>query len=240
MRPWPRSPTRSRTTFVRPCVREPWGCRRRTGSDEVARTSSVLGGADSRIGGPMMERDCVASRSGLVAVGVLLIALALGLAAPAGAAWAGAAVTVAPVEGQGPGASPGFMRPKGIPRTIDFTTDEGTLMSVDVAPSGKWIAFDLLGHIYRVAARGGQAECLTSGSGVALNYHPRFSPDGREIAFISDRSGQANVWLMGADGSAPHPVFLDAEHRYATPVWSRDGQLIWATRFAATPGQGWH
>src|SRR5581483_6263614 len=198
------------------------------------------GGADSRIGGPMMERDCVASRSGLVAVGVLLIAQALGLAAPAGAAWAGAAVTVAPVEGQGPGASPGFMRPKGIARTIDFTTDEGTLMSVDVAPSGKWIAFDLLGHIYRVAARGGQAECLTSGSGVALNYHPRFSPDGREIAFISDRSGQANVWLMGADGSAPHPVFLDAEHRYATPVWSRDGQLIWATRFAATPGQGWH
>ena len=72
------------------------------------------------------------------------------------------------------GASSAFMAPKGTPRTIDFTTTEGTLMSVDVLPDGKWIVFDLLGHIYRLPAGGGQAECLTQDSGIALNYHPRF------------------------------------------------------------------
>ncbi len=139
---------------------------------------------------------------------------------------------------QGDGASIELMTPKGTPRSIDFTTDEGTLMSVDVSPDGKWIAFDLLGQIYRMSAAGGRAECLTSGSGVALNFHPRFSSDGRDIAFISDRSGQANVWIMQADGTAPRLLFADPDHRYAMPIWARDGQSVLATRFAATPGQG--
>jgi Tol biopolymer transport system component len=141
---------------------------------------------------------------------------------------------------KGPGASQAVMAPKGTPRTVDFETDEGTEISLDVSPDGKWIAFDLLGQIYRIAATGGVARCLTQASGVALNYHPRFSPDGTRIAFISDRLGQANVWTMGADGSSAQAIYLDEEHRYATPVWARDGKSVFATRLAPTPGQGWH
>ncbi|HKH45448.1 MAG TPA: hypothetical protein VKM72_12350 [Thermoanaerobaculia bacterium] len=65
-------------------------------------------------------------------------------------------------------------------------------MSLDLSPDGKWIVFDLLGHIYRLSVQGsagGEAECLTQASGVALNIHPRFSPDGGRIAFVSDRGG---------------------------------------------------
>ena len=40
--------------------------------------------------------------------------------------------------------------PRGKTRDIDFTTTEGTWMSVDLSPDGQWIVFDLLGHIYRV------------------------------------------------------------------------------------------
>jgi len=168
-----------------------------------------------------------------------LIAPSLGAPSPAGSALR--ADAFGGVAGdQGSGAKRSVMAATGTSRLIDFRTDQGTLMSVDASPDGRWIVFDLLGHIYRMPVAGGLAQCLTQGSGVALNMHPRFSPNGREIAFVSDRSGQANVWIMAADGADPRPLYLDAEHRYATPVWVADGQSIIATRFAPTPGRAWH
>ncbi|MBX6363740.1 MAG: PD40 domain-containing protein [Gemmatimonadetes bacterium] len=115
---------------------------------------------------------------------------------------------------------------RGKTREIDFTTSEGTWMAVDISPDGQWIVFDLLGHIYRIPATGGKAEALTQNSGVALNYQPRYSPDGKTIAFISDRSGQENLWLMDADGSNPRPVFTSADYRAAAPAWTPDGEWI--------------
>ena len=127
--------------------------------------------------------------------------------------------------------------PRGETREIDFRTEEGTWMAVDISPDGGWILFDLLGHIYRVSADGGEAECLTQESGIAINFHPRYSPDGREIAFVSDRRGQMNLWVMKADGSSPEPVFLDLDTRITEPVWTPDGEHIVAVRnFQTTVG----
>jgi Tol biopolymer transport system component/imidazolonepropionase-like amidohydrolase len=124
--------------------------------------------------------------------------------------------------------------PRGVTREIEFTTNEGTWMSVDISPDGSWIVFDLLGHIYRVPSKGGDAEPLTETSGVALNYHPRYSPDGKEIAFVSDRAGQDNLWVMNADGSEPRAIFLDESSRVVEPTWTPDGHYIVATRRLAT------
>ncbi len=117
-------------------------------------------------------------------------------------------------------------RARGKTRDIDFTTSAGTWMSVDESPDGRWIVFDLLGQIYRLPAAGGAAECLTENSGVALNFEPRLSPDGRTIAFVSDRRGQNNLWLMDADGANPRPVFTDLNVRVFEPAWTPDGQFI--------------
>jgi Tol biopolymer transport system component len=99
-------------------------------------------------------------------------------------------------------------------------------MSVDISPDGRWIVFDLLAHIYRMPVEGGQAESITQNSGIALNYQPRYSPDGRQIAFVSDRTGQNNLWVMDADGSNPRPVFTNDDVRVAEPVWTPDGKHI--------------
>ena len=115
---------------------------------------------------------------------------------------------------------------RGDTREIDFETDEGTWMSVDMSPDGRWIVFDLLAHVYRVPAEGGQAESLTQESGVAVNYHPRYSPDGTRIAFISDRAGQSNLWVMDADGSNPHQVQSSMDTRVTMPEWTADGEYI--------------
>ena len=126
---------------------------------------------------------------------------------------------------------------RGTTREIDFTTSEGTWMSLDVTPDGQWVVFNLLGHIYRVSTAGGQAECLTQASGIALNYHPRVSPDGKTVAFISDRSGQSNVWLMDLDGSHPRPLTNGNGFRFQEPSWSPDGQYIVVRRLVPPAGR---
>ena len=126
---------------------------------------------------------------------------------------------------------------RGDTRDISFTTEEGTWMSVDLSPDGRWVVFDLLGHIYRVsAAEGGDAELLSRDVGVATNYHPRYSPDGSEIAFISDRSGQDNLWIMNADGSEPRAVFTESMVRAVEPVWTPDGEYIVVRRSRISQG----
>jgi len=125
---------------------------------------------------------------------------------------------------------------RGTTREIEFDTSEGTWMSLSLSPDGKWIVFDLLAHIYRIPASGGKAECLTQNSGVALNYHPRYSPDGKSIAFISDRGGQDNLWLMDADGGHPRAVFDDKDIRVRQPAWTPDGQYILVRRDSVASG----
>ena len=127
---------------------------------------------------------------------------------------------------------------RGETREIDFTTTEGTWMSVDVAPRGGWLVFDLLGHIYRLPIEGGDAVCLTQDSGVAVNYHPRVSPDGNSIAFVSDRKGQTNLWIMDSDGSNPRAVFTNNRVRVFETAWSADGQYVFVRRQQfGRPGQ---
>ena len=116
--------------------------------------------------------------------------------------------------------------PRGEVREIDFEVEEGTWLSVDLSPDGRWVVFDLLGEIYRVPAEGGAAELLTRESGVAVNYHPRYSPDGRSIAFISDRSAQNHLWIMDSDGSNPRSVTTDRNARASGPAWTPDGEYV--------------
>lgn len=112
--------------------------------------------------------------------------------------------------------------PMPIEATID--TDEGTWMSLDVSPDGREIAFDLLGDIYSIPIGGGEARALTSG--VAWDMQPRYSPDGKRIAFTSDRSGGDNVWVMDRDGSHPVQVTKEDFRLLNSPVWAPDGDFL--------------
>lgn len=109
-------------------------------------------------------------------------------------------------------------------REIRFTTNEGTFVTVDVAPDGETIVFDLLGDLYTLPLSGGEAKPLTNGR--AWHYSPRYSPDGSQIAFISDEVGTDNVWIMPAGGGAARPLTDLPDVVAGAPAWSADGSRL--------------
>jgi imidazolonepropionase-like amidohydrolase/Tol biopolymer transport system component len=119
--------------------------------------------------------------------------------------------------------------PQGPPRhdaAIDVT--EGTWLSVDVSPDGKEIAFDLLGDIYTIPISGGEAKALTTG--IEWDMQPRYSPNGKWIAFTSDRAGGDNVWIMNRDGSDPKQVTKESFRLLNSPSWSSDSEYLVARK----------
>lgn len=120
-------------------------------------------------------------------------------------------------------------------RTIAFETSEGTELSIDVSPDGTKIVFDMLGDIYELPIEGGVARRLAGG--LSLDTQPVWSPDGRSILFLSDRSGAENLWLMDADGNNPRQISpYDDDPVFVSPEWSPDGTSILVTRFWADRG----
>ncbi|HEU4520477.1 MAG TPA: hypothetical protein VFT12_00645, partial [Thermoanaerobaculia bacterium] len=113
-------------------------------------------------------------------------------------------------------------------RRVAFTTNESTWMSIDVSPDGSTLVFDLLGDIYTVPVAGGKATAITKGP--AYDWHPRYSPDGRTIAFTSDRGGIDNLWLMEAGGGNPRALTLEKEEYVRSGMWTPDGNYLVARK----------
>ncbi len=109
-------------------------------------------------------------------------------------------------------------------KTVRFSTTEGTWMNLDVSPDGRTIVFDLLGDLYLLPIDGGKARPLTTG--MAFDVQPRFSPDGRKVAFTSDRGGGNNLWTIGVDGKDPVQVSKEDFRLLNNPVWTPDGQYL--------------
>jgi Tol biopolymer transport system component len=109
-------------------------------------------------------------------------------------------------------------------RYATFTTTKGTWISLDVSPDGQTIVFDLLGDLYTMPATGGKATRLTSG--ISHDMQPRFSPDGKRVAFVSDRSGDDNVWTVSLDGRDTLQISKGVDNGYLSPVWTPDGEYI--------------
>jgi len=95
-----------------------------------------------------------------------------------------------------------------------------------VSPTGKRVLFEARGEIFSVPAEHGIVRNLTESSGVAERY-PAWSPDGKWIAYFSDRTGEYELTLRPADGKSAEQVQtqLGAGWRYQ-PQWSPDAKKI--------------
>ncbi len=109
-----------------------------------------------------------------------------------------------------------------------------TVVHVHLSPDGSRAAYTLTeialdqdryhSAIWIVSTQGGDPRPFTQGP--RRDFAPRWSPDGRRLAFLSDRDGgQAQLYLIPADGGEPHKLTA-LEHGAGAAVWSPDGRRI--------------
>ncbi len=128
-------------------------------------------------------------------------------------------------------------KPTGPSKSVNFSTDEGTYMNVDVSPDGKNIVFDLLGDIYKMPTSGGTATLLSGG--MAFEVQPRFSPNGKYISYTSDKNGGDNIWVMDADGKNQRAITKENFRLLNNAVWTPDSKYLIARKhFTGTRSLG--
>lgn len=163
-----------------------------------------------------------------LAVGLLRQALSLALCLVS-ATLAAAEPSVAPLTEPITKAAQAVDLSNGLPlqptRRIEFTTTEGTWLSVDASPTDTTLVIEVFGDLYELATTGGVARPLTSG--MAYDSQPSYSPDGQSIVFVSDRSGQDNLWLMDRDGKNLRRLSHSKSNtEFVSPSFAPDGQHV--------------
>ena len=91
-----------------------------------------------------------------------------------------------------------------------------------ISPDGTSIAFTYKGDIYTVPVNGGKAAQITTNA--AHDTHPVWSPDGKQIAFASDRMGSMDIFVVDREGGIPKRLTTHSGNE--TPVAFKDADHI--------------
>ncbi|HEY6138611.1 MAG TPA: PDZ domain-containing protein [Thermoanaerobaculia bacterium] len=95
-----------------------------------------------------------------------------------------------------------------------------------ISPSGARAAVEFRGEIFTLPREKGDDRNLTN-TPAANERWPAWSPDGKSIAYFSDRSGEYQLYIGDQDGKgAPREIKIDGAGFYADPKWSPDGKKI--------------
>jgi len=124
----------------------------------------------------------------------------------------------------------------GLNRRPSRVNASNLISSFSLSPKGERALFAARGDIFTAPIEKGAPRNLTNSSG-AHDKWPRWSPDGSRVAFISDRTGEEEVWVVEQDGSKPAEQLTSGglAMRYA-PEWSPDGKYI---AFGDKDGKVW-
>lgn len=125
-----------------------------------------------------------------------------------------------------------------LPMQQQTFTELGRDFDPDIDATGKLVVYASTRHsrkpnLYMQAIKGRAVTQLTDDS--ASKIQPRFSPDGKKIAFASDREGQWDIYILDLDRRAVTQVTHSSDHELA-PAWSPDGKWLAYSRLSSATG----
>jgi len=114
----------------------------------------------------------------------------------------------------------------GVARRPSHMSAASLIEHASLSPKGERVLFAARGDIFSAPVEKGPTRNLTMTSG-AHDKWPRWSPDGSKVAFISDKSGEEEVWVVAQDGATPaEQLTTGGKAMRFAPEWSADGKRI--------------
>jgi tricorn protease len=112
-----------------------------------------------------------------------------------------------------------------------FRDVQGQLGGAEPSPSGARVVLEARGELFTVPAKDGAVRNLSQTQGVR-EHSPAWSPDGKWIAYLSDATGEYEIWVRAQDGSGtPRRLTTDGDVWRFAPAWSPDSKkLAWGDR----------
>jgi len=120
-------------------------------------------------------------------------------------------------------------------QNVPITQGSREALAPDLSPDGEWLAFGTRGkeNLFVVRKDGTSLRQLTEGD--FRDRIPAWSPDGKRVAFYSNRSGKFDVWTIRPDGSGLQQLTFTPEGFVVYPVWAPDGNRLVYTIQNRTP-----
>jgi tricorn protease len=108
----------------------------------------------------------------------------------------------------------------------EFVSAKDQIYDFGISPGGERAVFEARGEIFTIPAKKGNTRNLTNTSG-SREKNPAWSPDGKWIAFMSDRTGEDELYVISQDGKSKETRITTDGHcfRFA-PVWSPDSKKL--------------
>jgi tricorn protease len=114
----------------------------------------------------------------------------------------------------------------GVNRRSSYISAAGLIEHAQLSPKGERVLFSARGEIFSVPVEKGSTRNLTHSPG-AHDKWPAWSPDGSKVAYLSDASGEEEIYLVAQDGLSPAEKLTSGGKAFRyEPKWAPDNQKI--------------
>ena len=108
---------------------------------------------------------------------------------------------------------------------IEFRAVSDEVDAFDISPSGRRAAISARGQILTIATERGDITRVNPDRMASRSQFPKWSADGKYIAFVSDRSGRDEIWISDPEGRSPKKI-TDLDNEKNAPIWSPDSKSL--------------